>query len=57
MKKLDLIVRLHIAHVTLKKLVYDEGLSFDSALYGLLFTAMCSVYNALNHTDEFVEND
>lgn len=57
MKRLDLYVRLLIAKITLRKLVYDEGVSPDSALYGFLLTAQCCVDNALNHIDEFVEHD
>lgn len=57
MKRFDFIVRMRLVLAFLRELEHNDGVRFNSALYGFITSAMCCVNNALNHIDEFNEDD
>lgn len=57
MKRFDFIVRMRLVLAFLRELDHDDSVRVNSALYGFITSAMCCVDNALNHIDEFDEDD
>lgn len=57
MKRFDFIVRMRLVLAFLRELEHNDGVRVNSALYGFITSAMCCVDTALNHIDEFDEDD